>query len=412
MAWYNQTVDSLSDFLASHRSQLPLLAATGASLTAAFILRSFLSDSQPEGNVYRSPLDKVKALSDAENRELPLPIDVLPGARDVPTSFGGSMRVYEWGPEEGPRVLLIHGITTPCIALGGLAHALVDRGCRVMLFDLFGRGYSDCPSDLPQDGTLWNRQIWSAINSSPIFKKPGDLCLVGYSLGGGIAANFAAFHPQAISSLVLLAPAGLIRDSRISFQSQLLYSHDWIPEKLLKFFVRRRLRAGPLTSKPANKKLSAEDALVEELPNQGATEVQRLSRAYPHVNVPSTVKWQVDEHPGFVHAFMSSMRFGPILQQRQLKVWKQLGDWLAAGKKAGSDAIPGLPHDKVLIMYGEHDAVIVKDDLVPDATAALQGLASFKSYDAGHEFPSTKYDDVAQYMMEFLQLNASTNENI
>jgi alpha-beta hydrolase superfamily lysophospholipase len=45
----------------------------------------------------------------------------------------GSIRVYEWGPEEGRRVLLVHGITTPCITLGAVAHGLAGRGCRVML---------------------------------------------------------------------------------------------------------------------------------------------------------------------------------------------------------------------------------------------------------------------------------------
>jgi signal recognition particle GTPase len=46
----------------------------------------------------------------------------------------GSIRVYEWGPEDGPRVLFIHGINTTCQTLGKLAHALVKKGCRVMLF--------------------------------------------------------------------------------------------------------------------------------------------------------------------------------------------------------------------------------------------------------------------------------------
>jgi hypothetical protein len=31
-------------------------------------------------------------------------------------------------------VLLVHGISTPCIALGSLAEELVQGGCRVMLF--------------------------------------------------------------------------------------------------------------------------------------------------------------------------------------------------------------------------------------------------------------------------------------
>lgn len=48
----------------------------------------------------------------------------------------GSIRVYEWGPSDGHKILLVHGITTPCLALGGLAHGLVEKGYRVMLFVL------------------------------------------------------------------------------------------------------------------------------------------------------------------------------------------------------------------------------------------------------------------------------------
>ncbi|PWY78489.1 alpha/beta-hydrolase [Aspergillus sclerotioniger CBS 115572] len=407
MAWYSQTIETLSDSLGNTRTQLPLLAVTGASFTLGLLFRSLLSDPQLETTVLDSPRKNILSVSDAVSREHPLPTDVLPGARDVSTPYG-SMRVYEWGPEDGPKILLVHGITTPCIALGGLAHALADRGCRVMLFDLFGRGYSDCPSDIPQDDRLFTTQILLALSSSALsWTGAGSdrFCLVGYSLGGGIAASFASYFPQLLSSLVLLAPAGLIRDSQISFQSRLLYSRGLVPERVLGFLVGRRLRAGPLTSpKPKSKTISAEDALAEELPTQGAAEVQRLSRTYPHVNVPNAVKWQVGEHAGFVHAFMSSMRHGPILQQRQRDTWERLGRYLSGQKDLSLDEqrTNGLPSDKVLIMCGNNDAVIIKDEVVPDATAALQGHASFRFFDAGHEFPSTKYEEVAQYVMEFL----------
>ncbi|PYH90851.1 alpha/beta-hydrolase [Aspergillus ellipticus CBS 707.79] len=407
MAWYSQTVDSLSHSLGNSRAQLPLLAVTGASFTLGLLFRSLLSDPQLESTVLDSPRKKVLSVSDSVNRELPLPTDVLPGARDVPTPYG-SLRVYEWGPEDGPKVLLVHGITTPCIALGGLAHALVDRGCRVLLFDLFGRGYSDCPSDIPQDDRLFTTQILLALNSSVLSwtgAGSGKFCLVGYSLGGGIATAFASYFPQFLSSLVLLAPAGLIRDSQISFQSRLLYSHGLVPERVLGFLVGRRLRAGPLTTpKLKGKKITAEDALTEELSTQGTADVQRLSRTYPHINVPDAVKWQVNEHAGFVHAFMSSMRHGPILQQRQRETWERLGAFLSAQNKLSQEEqyINGLPSDKVVIMCGDHDSVIVKDELVPDATAALQGQVSFKYFNAGHEFPSTKYEEVAQHMMEII----------
>ena len=72
-------------------------------------------------------------LSPEEAGELPYHPAALPGARDVDSPFG-SIRVYEFGPRDGEKVLLVHGISTPSIALTDLAHKLVGRGRRVMLF--------------------------------------------------------------------------------------------------------------------------------------------------------------------------------------------------------------------------------------------------------------------------------------
>jgi pimeloyl-ACP methyl ester carboxylesterase len=273
----------------------------------------------------------------------------------------------------------------------------------------FGRGYSDCPSDLPQDERLFATQMMLALTSSPISwtgAGSGKFSLVGYSLGGGIAAAFASFFPQLLTSLVLLAPAGLVRDSQISFQSRLLYSGGLMPESLLGYLVGRRLRAGPLVApkKNKNEKLNAADALTEELPSQSAAEIQVLSREYPHINIPSAVAWQVNNHAGFVHAFMSSMRHGPILGQRQWSTWARLGEYLSAQNSTLSDekSEKGLPSHNVHILCGNTDAIIIKDELVTDATAVLGGNAVFKFYDAGHEFPSTKYEEVATYIAKVL----------
>lgn len=137
MALYSQTVDFFSNSFSNHQTQVPLLAVAGTFFTLGLLSRSLLPQSEAGQTVLVSPRSTVlPGISESENRQLPLPTDVLPGARDVASPYGSS-RVYEWGPIDGPKILLIHGITTPCIALGGLAHALVDRGCRVMLFDLY-----------------------------------------------------------------------------------------------------------------------------------------------------------------------------------------------------------------------------------------------------------------------------------
>jgi hypothetical protein len=105
--------------------------------------------SQYRGNIHQpcqiidSPLPLIqKTLTRKQQEKLPYAPDALEGARDVATPFG-NIRVYEWGPPEGKKVLLVHGISTPCIALGGLAEELVQKGCRVMLF---GESASQCSS--------------------------------------------------------------------------------------------------------------------------------------------------------------------------------------------------------------------------------------------------------------------------
>ncbi len=54
-------------------------------------------------------------LTPSEIAALPYPPTVLPGARSVPTPYG-TIHVFEFGPEQGEKVLLLHGISTPCVA--------------------------------------------------------------------------------------------------------------------------------------------------------------------------------------------------------------------------------------------------------------------------------------------------------
>ena len=53
----------------------------------------------------------------------PYLFDLLPGRRDVLSPWG-NMRAYEWGPEDGRRVLFLHGLSTPAPALGAVARYL------------------------------------------------------------------------------------------------------------------------------------------------------------------------------------------------------------------------------------------------------------------------------------------------
>lgn len=115
-------------------SYLVPLGALSLCLIGAYRLKWRDGSPEPLDHVVASPLGiLLPKLSDLEKCRLPYPPDLFPGARDVQTPYG-SLRVYEWGPESGRKVLLVHGISTPCLSLGLLAQHLVDNGCRVILF--------------------------------------------------------------------------------------------------------------------------------------------------------------------------------------------------------------------------------------------------------------------------------------
>ena len=247
-----------------------------------------------EDQVLPSPIKTLLAkLSSDEIANLPYPPDAFPGVRDVESPYG-SLRVYEWGPEDGRKVLLVHGISNPCIALGAVAHGLVDRGCRVMRFDLPGRGYSDTPVPTPHSSRLYTSTILLALSTSPLSWTGNreTFSLIGYSLGGGIVANFTSYFPSLVSSLVLLAPAGLVRESRITLTNKILYNTGLINETTLEKVIMGRMRRGdpPIRAGP-NEKPSIETAVEGEMPKEkdDTPAPLALSRIRPEATISGVI---------------------------------------------------------------------------------------------------------------------------
>ena len=372
----------------------------GAGLFTAGAFARGLFQNPRKSGIFPSPrATLLSKLSDEEKESLPYPPDVLVGARDVDTPYG-SIRVYEFGPEDGRKVVLIHGISTPAIALGSVAQTLVDKGCRVLLFDLFGRGYSDNPDGVQHDIRLFTTQILLALASSPLSwtgAGSGKFSLIGYSLGGGIAASFTSYFPDLVDSLILFAPAGLIRPHHISRTNRIIYQEGIIPEPLLLRIIKRRLRT-PLSAPPVDKdkKVDATNAVKAEVNIEHNSQAV-LSKKYPNVTVVKAVAYQVDHHPGFVQAFVSSIRYGPVRDEHDR--WRIVGNRLSQeNEKNGTNK-------KVLIVLGEHDPIIIKKEVQEDATEVLSGNVEFATFDAGHEAPVTKGDQIANTVIEFWERN-------
>jgi len=138
------SLEDIADFINGRPSPLRLsqyilVGAATLSLLAVFRLSQNSPQVTKNDHVIPSPLNTtISELSKEEIDHLPYPPDLFPGARDLDTPYG-SIRIYEWGPTDGRKVLFVHGISTPCLSLGLIAQQLADKGCRVMLMGMSAR---------------------------------------------------------------------------------------------------------------------------------------------------------------------------------------------------------------------------------------------------------------------------------
>ena len=132
--------------------------------------------------------------------------------RDAPGDFvqlSQGITHFRWiGPVRGPVAVCVHGLTTPSMVWDAVANGLALMGFRVLVYDLYGRGYSDRAPGL-QDHDFFLRQLEDLLDDQGITE---DVTLLGYSMGGAIVSAFAARHPERTLRLILLAPAGMGHD--------------------------------------------------------------------------------------------------------------------------------------------------------------------------------------------------------
>lgn len=134
---------------------------------------------------------------------------------------------YRWiGPNRGPIAVCVHGLTTPSFVWEHLAEGLAGMGYRVLIYDLYGRGYSDRP-DGEQNRRFFLNQLEALLENQEI---KGDFTLIGYSMGGAIATCYASAHPDRVRQLILLTPGGLgdTAGQLVHFMQRTPVIGDWL----------------------------------------------------------------------------------------------------------------------------------------------------------------------------------------
>jgi pimeloyl-ACP methyl ester carboxylesterase len=122
----------------------------------------------------------------------------------------------------GPVLLLLHGITNSSATWEGVAPALTEH-FTVVAPDLLGHGESATPRGDYSLGAhaAGVRDLLSALDIE-------QATVVGHSLGGGIAMQFAYQFPERCERLVLVSSGGLGREVHLLLRAAALPGADYV----------------------------------------------------------------------------------------------------------------------------------------------------------------------------------------
>ncbi|KNG93424.1 alpha/beta fold hydrolase [Pseudaestuariivita atlantica] len=171
---------------------------------------------------------------------------------------------YDWiGPSRGPVAVCVHGLTTPSFVWRALGPMLATLGFRVLIYDLYGRGFSDRVRGR-QDAAFFLRQLEELLDDQAI-REPATF--VGYSMGGAIVTAFAAAHPGRVQRLVLLAPAGM--ELKMDAMALMVRDVPLVGDWLFHAFWPSRFRDGVLSDPRPSAVDNIAARQLEELDVQG-----------------------------------------------------------------------------------------------------------------------------------------------
>ncbi len=105
-----------------------------------------------------------------------------------------------------PPILLLHGFDSSVLEFRRLQPLLANH-CSTWAVDLLGFGFTDRPRNIPFTPEAIKTHLyhtWKTLIGEPVI-------LVGASMGGAVAIDFALTYPQAVHHLVLIGSAGFAK---------------------------------------------------------------------------------------------------------------------------------------------------------------------------------------------------------
>lgn len=233
---------------------------------------------------------------------------------------------------------------------------LKEKGSHVVIYDLWGHGLSSTPltSHVP---AIFHTQILELLS----YLNWRKAHIFGFSMGGSIAATFAALHPQCVESLTLAVPAGWPDLSDVSLLERILVHEGcWG----LQWFRRRTIL----------------DFMVEGKSTPEPDWKERLKKG--EVDLVAVQLWERQHHKGHVQSLVS--------------MWDGLvfghGNTFALLPKSGFEC---------LVILGEKDPVI-KPDQVKESLAKMSWVGDIHVIEgAGHDVVRPFKDETVKLVEDF-----------
>lgn len=155
----------------------------------------------------------------------------------VELSFGTVHYIYQpsASPSAAPLNVFVHGYSTPMEMWQDVFQALVQDNQPCLVYDLYGRGWSDSPH-VPMNVDIFVCQLAELLYALDLPYSKYNL--YGVSMGGAIIQRFTELYPTKVSKLVLCCAAGLnlVKPSKLHF---FILSVPLLGPMVFKFLMQR-----------------------------------------------------------------------------------------------------------------------------------------------------------------------------
>jgi pimeloyl-ACP methyl ester carboxylesterase len=163
-------------------------------------------------------------------------------ARIITLDSGVRLRIAESGPNDGLPVVMLHGWGASLYMYRHALERFPNAGIRTIAVDLRGHGLSDKPhADDAYSLNAYQADIEALLDALGL----SSVCMVGQSMGGGLALRYALTRPERVLKLALINPIALAEVPYISLLKMVPASimavggRRLIPRSLIAFILRR-----------------------------------------------------------------------------------------------------------------------------------------------------------------------------